>query len=291
MVLNAFDLLHSLRKIFAVFCLLAPLLAGAQKLKTAGYDSVSKGWRIESFPVVLKSTADTKMEVELRSVGNDFLLQINGAGIGANTVNVGDYIIFLLDNDSTVTVKAAAVQGFEKTKPLSTYRHEYLLTAADIEMLSDRNLTALRKYSVEGYDDIYFEAGKGAQFKELSAAFLEALKDGNVLKPKGASRPPAFPGGNDVLLSFLNRNLKAKPPMQRGENKKAVVQFMVNADGSVNELQITQSAGAAFDNELLRILRRMPRWKPSMQNGKETNAVVTQTVNFSDVNGALKIQF
>ncbi len=62
--------------------------------------------------------------------------------------------------------------------------------------------------------------------------------------------------------------------------KIAVVQFLVKADGSINDLQIKESAGLAFDNEAIRVLKRMPKWKPASEKGKAVDAIVTQPVIF-----------
>jgi len=55
---------------------------------------------------------------------------------------------------------------------------------------------------------------------------------------------------------------------------------LVTADGSIDDMEIVQSGGLYFDNELLRVLKRMPKWKPAIENGKAVSATVTQPVTF-----------
>lgn len=68
--------------------------------------------------------------------------------------------------------------------------------------------------------------------------------------------------------------------MAPGERKTVVVKFNVSADGSISNIQVVQSAGAAFDAEVLRVMARMPKWKSAIENGKPANAVITQPVTF-----------
>ena len=44
--------------------------------------------------------------------------------------------------------------------------------------------------------------------------------------------------------------------------------FQVSVDGLLPDFEIMQSAGKAFDNEVIRVLKKMPKWKPAIQNGQ-----------------------
>ena len=84
---------------------------------------------------------------------------------------------------------------------------------------------------------------------------------------EGKELPPQFPGGADALTKFLKDNLQSPDGMEPGEIKTVKVKFMVDRDGSITLLEIIQSGGNDFDNEVLRVCRRMPRWQPAVQNG------------------------
>lgn len=268
--------------------LLFPVCAGAQKIKVNEFDKFIRQRRVESFPLVLKTAPEIKLAISLRSVGTSVFLQLSGSGIGTNVVGADDQVIFLLDNDSTVVVKSPRLQTYDYSKAVNTYQHEYVLTLPDLEKLSKHNLQALRKYYTEKFDDIYIPKENVDKVKNLTALFMEELKRENVLQAMAPPKAPAFPGGYDVLLSFLNRNLKPPPELKAGEKKTVVAQFLVTADGSIDELQIMQSGGLYFDNELLRVLKRMPKWKPAIENGKPVPAIVTQPVTFFGMEGSEK---
>lgn len=91
---------------------------------------------------------------------------------------------------------------------------------------------------------------------------------------------PQFPGGAEAWMRFLSRNLRAPDALQAGEKKSVLIRFLVSADGSVTGFDVVQSGGAAFDGEVIRVLKKMPKWKPALQNGKPVTVTFTQPVTF-----------
>ena len=47
-----------------------------------------------------------------------------------------------------------------------------------------------------------------------------------------------------------------------------IAAFTIEKDGSLSEFEIEKSLNPFLDNEWLRVLKLMPKWKPAMQNGK-----------------------
>ncbi|RYY84213.1 MAG: energy transducer TonB, partial [Chitinophagaceae bacterium] len=94
------------------------------------------------------------------------------------------------------------------------------------------------------------------------------------------SAPPSFPGGMKAWTEFLVRNLIPSSDMQPGEKRSVLVRFWVDEDGAVGRFEIMQSGGHGFDNEVLRVLRKMPRWKPALQRGRAVATSFVQPVTF-----------
>jgi TonB family protein len=287
MVLKEKKLSRIMRQLL-ILLLLLPIAGEAQKLRQIDLDAGTGKQKLESFPVTIKTASDIRMDVSLSATDSAFFLQLAGTGVGASTVNIDDQVIFLLDNDSTVTIKSAALQDFENNPPVASYRHIYPISQEDLEYLSQHNIQGVRKYSVKGFDDIFPDDSNAANLKSLSAFFLQELDKAHLLKAKPVR--PAFPGGMEVLLSFLNRNFKPAQPLPEGERKTAMIQFQVEPDGSIEQIAITQSAGAPYDNELLRILKRMPKWKPGRENGRQVRAVVTHQVEFYQQDSKVRLR-
>jgi periplasmic protein TonB len=91
---------------------------------------------------------------------------------------------------------------------------------------------------------------------------------------------PEFPGGLSAWLHFLNRNLRVPASLAPGEKRSVMVRFLVGADGAVSDFEMVQSAGAEFDAEVIRVLKKMPKWKPAVQNGNPVALAFTQPVTF-----------
>lgn len=277
-------------KFFLRVTSLLPLAVAAQTAQLPKVEGTGAKTHIESNVVNLKTAADAKMDASLRATDSVLLLTLAGSGVGTATVDVNDEAIFILDNDSTVKAKSIGFQGIESKDFVNTYKHAYVVSREALETLSRHNLRRVRKYAMTEYKDIYLDEPSAGNLRTLCASFLQALNKLRPPKPKMPSAMPAFPGGKDVFLAFLNRNLKLQS--SSGESRKvASVQFLVSADGSVSNIQIRQSAGAPYDDELLRILKRMPKWKPAIEDGKQVQAVVVQQIVFYPQGGAIRIQF
>lgn len=94
------------------------------------------------------------------------------------------------------------------------------------------------------------------------------------------SEAPYFPGGDAAWLSYLQRMLRVPDELESGNRKTVRVKFIVNADGMITDAVIVQSAGTAFDREVLRVINRMPKWKPGIQRGKPVPVYFTQPITF-----------
>lgn len=93
-------------------------------------------------------------------------------------------------------------------------------------------------------------------------------------------KDPEFPGGPDALRNFLARYLNTPADLQSGEKKLVKVRFKVDKDGSVNTFEIVASGGGEFDNEVLRVCKKMPRWIPAIQNGTHVPVSYVLPVTF-----------
>lgn len=80
-------------------------------------------------------------------------------------------------------------------------------------------------------------------------------------------REPVFPGGPEALHRFLSKYLQTPGELEEGERVMVKVRFRVAADGYVTNFEIAESGGSEFDREVLRVVKKMPRWEPAFQNG------------------------
>lgn len=88
---------------------------------------------------------------------------------------------------------------------------------------------------------------------------------------------PQFPGGQDSLQAFVERNLR-NPRQVEGT---VYVQFIVERNGRMTNLEVLRGIDEETDEEALRVMRLMPRWIPGRQRDKLTRAWVYYPVKFS----------
>jgi TonB family protein len=92
---------------------------------------------------------------------------------------------------------------------------------------------------------------------------------------------PSFPGGDAARKKYLSRKLKY--PAQASENGiqgTVYVSFVVKTDGSLANIKILHGIGGGCDDEALRVVKLMPRWKPGHQNGKSVRTLINMPVYF-----------
>lgn len=103
----------------------------------------------------------------------------------------------------------------------------------------------------------------------------------NPLHFQVVERLPEFPGGPSELMKWLTKNLRypsqALTLKQQGE---VMVQFIINRDGSLTDFKVTKSAGTVLDNEALRVMRMMPKWKPGEDHGQKCRTLFIIPVVF-----------
>ena len=65
-----------------------------------------------------------------------------------------------------------------------------------------------------------------------------------------------------------------------GIEGKVYIKFVVNEDGSVSQAQVVRGIGGGCDEEALRVVKDMPKWKAGKQRGKNVKVWYTLPVYF-----------
>jgi len=114
-----------------------------------------------------------------------------------------------------------------------------------------------------------------------------AVPPGSVNRDMPLEAPdvmPQYPGGIAALLAFLKANLVAPDGVNPGEDVSVRVRFVVNYDGRLEGFAVVQSGGRAFDEEVLRVLKKMPVWIPGKSNGENVSVYFVVPVRFTGDN-------
>ena len=92
---------------------------------------------------------------------------------------------------------------------------------------------------------------------------------------------PSYPGGEQKLMEYVAKNIKY-PQIARetGIQGRVFVGFVVEPDGSVSNVKVLRGIGGGCDEEAVRVVKSMPKWKPGKQRGKAVRVSYMLPVNF-----------
>lgn len=93
---------------------------------------------------------------------------------------------------------------------------------------------------------------------------------------------PEFPGGEKALRAFLAENVKYPSiAKENGIYGRVICQFIVEKDGSISNVRAAKSSGErSLDNEAIRVIKMMPKWKPGKHQKEPVRARFTLPINF-----------
>ncbi|RRA99108.1 TonB family protein [Larkinella rosea] len=92
---------------------------------------------------------------------------------------------------------------------------------------------------------------------------------------------PEFPGGMEGLGNYITKNLKYPEAALRAHvSGRVYLSFVVNTDGSMQDIQILKGIGFGADEEAIRMIKAMPRWKPGTQDGKPVRVKYNLPIKF-----------
>lgn len=105
----------------------------------------------------------------------------------------------------------------------------------------------------------------------------------------GLIKKASFPGGNEALASYLQANVKyPESAVKNNEIGKVFVSFVVETDGSIQNVKVEKGVTNALDEEAMRVVRNMPKWTPAMKDGKEVRTALTLPIVFHLPNKVLE---
>ena len=92
---------------------------------------------------------------------------------------------------------------------------------------------------------------------------------------------PEFPGGDKGFHQFIADNVKYPiEAKEKGIRGIVYVNFIVEPDGSVFDIRVLRGIGGGCDEESVRVVKSMPKFKPGMQNGEAVRVSYTVPVIF-----------
>ena len=94
-------------------------------------------------------------------------------------------------------------------------------------------------------------------------------------------KAPEFPGGQEALYKFLNKNLNyPAAAKESGIQGRIICQFTVNRDGSIVDVVVLRGVDPDLDKEAVAVIKKMPNWIPGEQSRKKVRCKFTLPVVF-----------
>lgn len=124
--------------------------------------------------------------------------------------------------------------------------------------------------AVEGNTDVVFDEPVEGVVAEDNEVFTVV------------EQQPEFEGGYDALRRFLKENMRyPKSARRMGVDGTVHVSFLVNKTGSISEVKVLRGISADCDAEAIRVVEKMPPWKPGKQNGRAVYVRMIMPIKFS----------
>ncbi len=97
---------------------------------------------------------------------------------------------------------------------------------------------------------------------------------------------PRFPGGDRARMPFLSSSIKYPAEARMGGIQGVVyLTFIVEKDGSINDVRIMRGIGGGCDQEEIRVVSSMPNWIPGKQRGQNVRVQFNLPIRFTLDNG------
>lgn len=92
---------------------------------------------------------------------------------------------------------------------------------------------------------------------------------------------PQFPGGEQELLNYINKNIKYPAIAQEmGVQGKVILRFVVSKTGMVDKIEVVRPLDPACDKEAIRVVKTLPKFIPGKQNGVNVSVWYTLPITY-----------
>ncbi len=182
---------------------------------------------------------------------------------------------FELANDDFITVLDDDVLATDQTPPPTTPQQpqqEVIIKIVDDNVHVDLDITL---FDVDvAPDDII------PDIEDTKVDFVPETES-ETPPEQWTEEMPEYPGGDDALLAFLQREIQY-PEVARtsGITGTVLIEFVVEKDGSVSNARVKAPLFPECDKEAVRGVMAMPKWKPGKNNGKPVRCYYQVPVTF-----------
>ena len=180
-------------------------------------------------------------------------------------------IAYVLKPDSQHRFVARLYPAVNDNKP-GRYRFFY-----EVSLESGENIRMMAEFRLTDDYEEARRAGKTPIPKTTGRNYVEVPQTDEQMVYQVVEEMPEFPGGMPALMEFIRKNLRH----DKAETKvRVILQVVVDKEGNVTNSVVLRSVNSILDEEALRMVSLMPKWKPGRQAGKNRNVRFTFPVTF-----------
>ena len=93
---------------------------------------------------------------------------------------------------------------------------------------------------------------------------------------------PQFAGGDKAFVAYLSKSIHyPQQALQRHVSGRVYVNFILNAQGRVQDAHVVSGPGSGLNDEALRLVWLMPLWEPGRVNGQPVRVACTVPISFN----------
>lgn len=111
---------------------------------------------------------------------------------------------------------------------------------------------------------LVFPLALHAQFFEFGPQVLRPQQQEQLVKAE-------FKGGKAGMNKFIEKNYKNPTPRNRDVSGEILVYCLISEKGKVLDTKVTRGLGPAYDNEAVRVVKKM-KFKPAKQGKKKVKS-------------------
>lgn len=202
--------------------------------------------------------------------------EVTGLGIKYNLLTAYTSFVAI---DSEVRNKTGQVETVKQPLPLPEGVSN-LAVGGGTASFAKRSVN----FTAPVVNEEYAESGSSDKLLECkSGAAPKSKEETETAEPlRFVQQMPEYPGGQQALNHFISQNLKyPEKAAEMGISGRVVVQFEVDETGTISKIKVIRGIGGGCDEEAIRIIKLMGRWKPGKQNGKAVKTMFTIPITFA----------
>lgn len=110
-------------------------------------------------------------------------------------------------------------------------------------------------------------------------SIVKAPTNNNPVNPKELDRQPMFPGGLKGFYEYVGNNFE-RQEIEEGETVRVLVSFVIEKNGTITDIEVTEKTTDAVDKEAIRVLKSLrTKWSPGFKDGEPVRTRYTLPIS------------